>query len=146
MKTAKHFLGTAGLVAIPLFAGGFWIQLGNPEASPEARAMKAAITFMPTGCGTPEKAKVSAVAVGMDEGNLREIPLHLRKLPQPGHYAIVREWPEEGRWLIRIDASDQGRVTSALVPIGRNGPDRTAAKFLARRAGGDEMRTLLASY
>ena len=63
-----------------LFAGGFWLQLGNPEASAEARKVNAVVTIKATGCHDPALAKVTATAIGMVDGQRRSIPLHARRV------------------------------------------------------------------
>jgi len=63
MQHNSRFLSAAlaaVMFTIPALAGGFWITLGNPEASSEAKAMNAVLTLMFTGCGNPAAAKVTA--------------------------------------------------------------------------------------
>ena len=48
-----------------MFAGGFWVQLGNPEANPVANKLGAVVTIKAVGCHDPAAAKVTAMAVGV---------------------------------------------------------------------------------
>src|SRR5579872_3318608 len=84
-----------------LFAGGFFLQLGNPEASPEALKAGAVLTVKATGCHNPATAKLTATAVGVVNGERREIPLKVTQLSEPGAFAISQQWPSEGKWVIR---------------------------------------------
>ncbi len=59
----KTFLLAA--LAAPLFAGGFFLQLGNPEANPEARRLNAVLVIQAAGCHDPATAKVTATATGI---------------------------------------------------------------------------------
>src|SRR5437868_584663 len=85
-----------------LFAGGFWLQLGNPEASPETRRSNAVVTIKATGCHDPSKATVTATAIGTVNGQRREIPLKLEALSEAGMFALSQQWPAEGKWVIRV--------------------------------------------
>ncbi len=113
------------LLAGQLWAGGFYLQLGNPEASPEARKLNAVLTIKATGCHDPATARLSASAIGMVNGQRREIALTIAKLSEPGMFAISRQWPKEGKWVIKLEANnDAGQFTNSLVAAGPNGVDR----------------------
>src|ERR1043166_7796676 len=100
---AAAVLGLAG----QLFAGGFFLQLGNPEANPEARKANAVLTVKATGCGEPAKAKITASAIGVVNGERQQIPLQLTPLSEPGVYALTQQWPKEGRWVIELRGAEQ---------------------------------------
>ena len=111
-----------------LFAGGFWLQLGNPEASAEARKVNAVVTIKATGCHDPALAKVTATAIGIVDGQRRSIPLKLDKLSEPGAYALSQQWPKEGRWVIELVARNDQQFTNNLLTAGPEGVDRLHAK------------------
>ena len=83
-----------------MFAGGFWLQVGNPEANAAAGKMGAVVTIKAVGCHDPATAKVTATAVGVVNGERRTIPLELKPLAEPGAYALSQQWPREGKWVI----------------------------------------------
>src|SRR5262245_2573742 len=85
-----------------LFAGGFYLQLGNPEASPEARKAGAVLTVKATGCGEPAKAQITGRAIGFVDGKRQEIELKVTPLSEPGMWAVAQQWPKEGRWVLEI--------------------------------------------
>ena len=63
MRKTIFSLTTAGLaLAGYLVAGGFWLQVCNPEASPEAQKANAVVTLKVAGCHDPATAKVTARA------------------------------------------------------------------------------------
>ena len=132
-------------ICVPMLAGGFWITLGNPEASAEARAMNAVVTLMPTGCGNPSAAKVTATAEGYVGGKRTSLPLVVKAVSKPGLFAITRQWPAEGKGVVRVVASYEGSQTSALIPVKNNEPARQLAKFISGAAGDRDVAALLAS-
>jgi hypothetical protein len=107
-----------------LLAGGFYLMLGNPEASPEARKVNAVLTIKATGCHDPALAKVTATAIGLVNGERREIALKLVPLSMPGMFALSQQWPKEGRWVIRLSATNGQQFTNSLVSAGPEGIDR----------------------
>jgi hypothetical protein len=111
-----------------LMAGGFYLQLGNPEASPEARKANAVLTFQVAGCHDPAAATVSASAIGVVNGQRREIALKVDTLSAPGLYAIAQQWPREGKWVIKLVARNGEMFTNSLVSAGPSGIDRYNAK------------------
>jgi hypothetical protein len=129
--------------ATALWAGGLFVVLGNPEANPEARGEKAVLTLKLAGCHEPQNAAVTGVAISVDSGRERSIPLQLKALATPGTYAVTRQWPEQGRWVLEFVAKDQGRVTSTLVVAGPGGIERQAAKMEMREPARNEVLAML---
>ena len=111
-----------------LFAGGFYLQLGNPEASPEALKAGAVLTVKAWGCHDPATAKVTATAIGMVNGERREIPLKVTPLSGVGMFAIAQQWPREGKWVIQLVGRNGEQFTNTLVGAGPGGVDRTRFK------------------
>jgi hypothetical protein len=126
MRNVLRITAPAALLALAgsLFGGGFYLQLGNPEASPEARKLNAVITVKSAGCVEPGTTKISGTAIGMVNGERREIPLKLEPLSTPGMFAITQQWPKQGRWVIRLEATNGSLFTSSLVGAGPDGVDR----------------------
>jgi hypothetical protein len=117
-------------LATPLLAGGFFIVLGNADASSEARALKAVLTVQAAGCHDAEKAAVTGTAIGLVNGTRQSIPLKLAALPgKPGMYAVTQQWPSEGKWVLQFVGVDQDRVTTTLVAAGPDGIERQTAKY-----------------
>src|SRR5579863_7467344 len=96
----------AALLALAgqLSAGGFFLQLGNPEANAEARAHHAVLTVKAGGCHDPATAQLTATAIGMVDGHRQSIPLTVTRLSEPGTFALSQQWPGEGRWVIELTA------------------------------------------
>jgi hypothetical protein len=123
----KTFVATL-VLATQMFAGGFFLQLGNPEASAEARKLGAVLTVKAAGCHDPATAKLTATAIGEVNGQRRAIPLEVKNLSEPGAFALVGTWPKEGKWVIQLTATNGEQYTNTLVKAGPNGLDRLNAK------------------
>jgi hypothetical protein len=133
----------SAVLSLSAFAGGFWLTLGNPDASPEAKALNAVVTVLPTGCHTPADAKLTATAEGFVNGRRTTLPIKLVALPKPGFYAVTRQWPAGGKWVIRVVADYNGAITSALIPVNAAGADRRAAKYQQGIPAEQEVAALL---
>jgi hypothetical protein len=127
MRNVLRITAPAALLALAgtLFAGGLLtLQLGNPEASPEARKLNAVLTVKSAGCVDPSTTKISATAIGNVNGEERKIPLKLEALSTPGMFALTQQWPKEGRWVIRLEATNGSLFATSLVSAGPDGVDR----------------------
>jgi hypothetical protein len=129
MRKTIGFAVSAVVLAGQLFAGGFFLQLGNPEANPEAQKLNAVLVVKATGCHDPAGANLTALAVGMVNGQRREIPLKVERLSEVGSFAIARQWPKDGKWVIELTAKNPDQFTNTLVVAGPQGVERTKAKF-----------------
>jgi len=145
MRSVLRIIAPAALLALAgsLFAGGFFLQLGNPEASPEARELNAVLTVMSAGCVKPADTRLSATAIGTVQGERREIPLKLEPLTTPGMFAIAQQRPKEGRWAIRLEATNGSLFTSSLVSAGPDGVDRYHGKAAHQRFLSADIEAML---
>lgn len=103
----KHKEKVFGLVitlcaAMSLIAGGFALQLGKPSTNPEAQAKNAVLVVRGYSCQAPEKTTISATVEGIVNGKHQSIPLKLVPLSGQSTYAVTRQWPTEGRWVITV--------------------------------------------
>lgn len=121
----------AAILAISgtLMAGGFFLQLGNPAANPEAQKLNSVLVVKATGCHDPAGANLTATAIGTANGERREIPLKVDRLSEPGAFSIAQQWPKEGKWVIELVARNPDQFTNTLVIAGPQGVERTKAKI-----------------
>jgi len=112
-----------------MWAGGFILQLGNPEANAEAQKMNAVVVIKAAGCHDPATAKVTAMAISMVDGQRREIPLRVDALSEPGTFAVTQQWPKEGKWVIVFAGKNSEQFTNTLAIAGPKGVDRYGAKY-----------------
>ncbi len=108
MQYTSKLLSLAAALATgaSLLAGGFLLQVGNPSANPEAKAQHAVLVVRGYACTNPEKVTVTATAEGIVNGKRETIPLKLTTLSAQGTYALTRQWPEEGEWVIALVGSN----------------------------------------
>lgn len=130
-------------LATQLLAGGFYLQLGNPEASKEALKAGAVLTVKAAGCHDPATAKLSATAVGIVNGERREIPLKVVALQEPGFFAIPQQWPKDGKWVLHLEARNGEQFTNTLVAAGPNGVDRTRFKADMKQFSDSDVEAML---
>jgi hypothetical protein len=124
MKNLKNLLTTGALAfaiaGATAFAGALVLEVGNPEANPEAKAMNAVLVARVTACHEPAKSTLTANHVQSVNGELRRTPLQVIPMKTGGTFAVVGTIPKgsaidlavtnpeyanyEPRVLIRADA------------------------------------------
>jgi hypothetical protein len=119
------------LAAFPIFAGALRLEVSDPAANPEATKAHAVLVVMSTACHSPEKTNVVATAEGVVNGVRKSIPVKVIALSTAGTFAVVREWPEQGTWAIKLVATNPeytNYATSVLVPVRNKEVQVAAAK------------------
>ncbi|MGD0778450.1 MAG: hypothetical protein ABSC05_37190 [Candidatus Solibacter sp.] len=99
-----------------MFAGGFWLQVGNPEAN---------------------------AAVGVVNGERRAIPLELKPLGEPGAWALAQQWPKEGKWVIQLVGRNGEQFTNTLIGAGPGGIDRLHARLDMKAFAASDVEAML---
>ncbi len=135
--------GAVVALAGQLWAGGFWLQVGNPDASTEARKANAVLTIKATGCHDPATAKVIATAIGVVDGKRQTIPLTVTKLSEAGLFALSQQWPKDGKWVIQLVGTNGEQFTNTLLIAGPDGVDRLHAKSDMKKFGSDQIEAML---
>jgi hypothetical protein len=103
-----------------------WLSIESP-VNPWDASMNGAILLVhaATHAGPPTVADMSGSAEGIVSGARRTIALKLDATSQPGVFAVRRQWPTEGTWLLRISLlsttaivslDGAGRVTGVNIP------------------------------
>ncbi len=96
----------AGLiVAVPLLAGGLFLKISDAAGTPEAKAKHAVLVTQVTACSSPEKTTVTGAAEGIVDGMRKTIPLEVMALNRPGSFAVAKQWPDEGTWVVKMTAT-----------------------------------------
>jgi hypothetical protein len=128
-------------------AGGFYISV-EPAGSFVKTKVKGAVLVVRTdGCNRPSDATVVARAEGLAGGERKSLTLKLTPI-EAGVYAIEREWPNKGAWVITISAHYNGATRGALVELGPNGDVATGrfpVKIVQRKISTGEVDSALAS-
>ena len=123
MRNTWKLLAPLALAA-QLLAGGFYLQVGKPAASKEAQQLGAVMTIQAAGCHDPATAKITAVAIGIVNGERREMPLKVVAMSTPGMFAVTQPWPKEGKWVVRLEGRNPDQYTNTLIGVNANGVDR----------------------
>jgi hypothetical protein len=126
---------SAVLLTATLYGGGFALSVDQVSASPEARAQHAVLLARITSCADPEKSTVTATAEGIVNGKRTTIPLKVVKLAEPGAFAVTRELPQEGDWVIRLVATHPAfgtYATGIVAPVSAGEVSPASAKIYRR--------------
>jgi hypothetical protein len=111
------------VVIAPLFAGGFWLQMGTPDDKNVALVVRA------TGCHDPAAARISGVAIRMVDGRKQTTALKLIPMKEPGTFAVMREWPADASVVLKFIGHEEGMTTSMLVRARGEAVEKGSAKF-----------------
>jgi hypothetical protein len=101
-KIALSIIAAAFVTTASLFAGGLAIELAKPSANPEAQARHAVLVVRAYACSAPEMTSMTATAEGIVNGKRQRLPLKLTRLSGDNTFALTRQWPAEGRWVVTI--------------------------------------------
>ena len=119
MLLSRVFRGLRPLAALLLIVGlgaaapgGFELRAHVPASG------QAVLVVNAYGCHQPEKAKVWGKAEGIVDGERKTVTLTLRKLAA-GVYAVERQWPKEGTWVLSLTGKYRGNVSSLLIETER---------------------------
>src|SRR4051812_15379985 len=109
-------LSTAAATTTPIPKWPPWISIESP-VNPYDPAAKGALlvvhaTFRE---GESQLSDVSGTAEGLVGGSRRTIPLHFEAVGRPNEYALRKQWPSDGAWLVRVNL----RTTTAIVTLDR---------------------------
>lgn len=91
-------------------AGGFQLRVHVPESDDSVVIVR---TY---GCAQPSKAKLSATAEGLVDGERVSIPIKLKSI-DTGVYSVAQQWPDEGTWALAITGLYRRHISSALVEL-----------------------------
>jgi hypothetical protein len=144
-KTAKRFAGCCLAIVVTLssalvgLAGGFHLSVEIPPPSSDSQLKEAVLLVRAYGCHQPSEAALSATAEGIVGGQRKSVPLELTSI-EKGVYAIKRQWPAEGAWVLAITGTYLGRTSSALVELGPGGEVQARGRLIAPKSNGLSVR------
>lgn len=140
------------LFALALAAGStawgadFSLAIGNPAAValPDGVVKKdAGMAVRVENCTDVTKAQITGTAEGIVNGARRSVPVRLVPATAPGAFAVSRDWPREGAWVVHLTGHCGASTASAIVPFGSNGFLRDSSKFFPRAATAAEVEAVL---
>lgn len=135
------------LSVAPLFGGGLFLEVGNPAANPEALKQHAVVVARITACTSPAKTNVTATAERVSGGTRLSVPLKVTSLSTAGTFAIFREWPKDGNWVVVLVATNpdyKDYATSALVPVQNDTFSWATVKHVTHRPTPAEIDSAMA--
>lgn len=137
LATASGALASTSIVKWPP-----WISIESPvnPYDPTARgaAMLVHATFRE---GSAQLSDVTGSAEGIVGGARRSIPLRFDATRQASVFALHRQWPTEGTWLVRIAV----RGTTAIVTFDRAGNVASVQVPTELSNGGDRLPRAVAA-
>ena len=98
-------------------AGGFHISVKKTNGESTAYAKNVMLVVQPFGCHKPTDAEITGTAEGIINGTRKTIELKFVK-NNNGESTLTKQWPDEGVWVIAINASYNDAKSSALVEVG----------------------------
>ncbi|HTA67731.1 MAG TPA: hypothetical protein VK776_05615 [Bryobacteraceae bacterium] len=125
---------------------GFTFSIGSPVASQDVRAKSAAFVFRAEGCADAAKAQIGGTAEGVVKGARRSVPLNVMEMSKPGVYAVYRNWPAEGDWVVNLKGTCANETAGAIIPVGPKGFIRESSKFFPRPATDAEIEASLKAF
>lgn len=123
--------------AAPAF-GPPWISIETP-ANPYDAATRGALLVVHTfHHGTPTASGVTGTAEGIVAGSRRSVRLSFDAMSRPGSYALRKQWPSDGTWMLVINTGGQAEGVTALVDIAETG-DVSRVRVPTRREGAHQV-------
>jgi hypothetical protein len=128
-------LALAISAAAPVTLGPPWISIEYPPSPYDATTREAFLLVHTFHHGTPIVAPVTGKAEGIVSGERRSVSLKFGGTSRTGVYALKKQWPSEGSWVLFITGSQgpnddvtaivelsaNGQVASVRVPTQRRG-------------------------
>jgi hypothetical protein len=107
-------LSTAAFASPTLFKWPPWLSIESP-VNPYDPSARGALLLVHAAFreGPSQLSDVSGSAEGIVNGTRRSVALRFESTGRPDVYALRRQWPTEGRWVLRIGL----RTTTAIVAL-----------------------------
>lgn len=104
-----------------------WLSIESPVNPYDATARGAVcLVHARLRDGTPTVADLRGSAEGLVNGARRSVALQFDATGSPGVFALRKQWPSEGKWVLRISLlsttaivslDDQGAVSGVRIPM-----------------------------
>ena len=80
---------------VTLFGGALLLEVGNPDANPEAKKLNALLVARTTACKDPAKSVVTAAMLRMNGAEVERIALTVTRLSGEGVFAVSGKVPDQ---------------------------------------------------
>lgn len=116
------FVALALLAAVPALAGPPWMSIEFPANPHDTKTREAFLVVHTYHHGTPTAMSLRGTAEGIVRGERRSIALRFGETERRGAFALTKQWPSEGQWVLNIALLQADRPeASALVVLGADG-------------------------
>ena len=122
------------VAAAPAF-GPPWISIETPPNPFDASSRGAFLIVHTFHHGDMVASGVNGTAEGIVSGARRSIPLVFDTTSRRGTYALRKQWPTDGTWMLVINTGGQAQGITALVELSAQG-DVSNVRVPTRRSGG----------
>ena len=113
---------TVVMAMAPARVGPPWISIEYPPSPFDRTTRDAFLLVHAFHHGTPMNFPVAGRAEGIVGGDRKSIKLEFTTTSRQGVYALRKQWPSEGNWVLAIDVTQEGNSKAgALVEIGASG-------------------------
>ena len=119
--------------AAPSF-GPPWISIETPPNPYDAASRGAFLLVHTFHHGDLVASGVTGTAEGIVAGARRSVPLTFDATSRKGSYALRKQWPADGLWMLVINTGGQAQGVTALVDIDASG-DAGRVRVPTRRSG-----------
>jgi hypothetical protein len=122
-RLAMSLVALAGVLAMsPAPVGPPWISIEYPPSPYDATTRDALLLVHAFHHGTPANFPVGGTAEGLVAGKRRTVELSFTRTSRQGVYALKKQWPTEGRWVLAISVTQEtDSKAGALVELGQRG-------------------------
>lgn len=111
-----------------------WISIETPPNPYDAASRGAFLVVHTFHHGDVVASGVTGTAEGIVNGARRSIPLAFDTTARRGSYALRKQWPSDGIWMLVINTGGQAQGVTALVDIGASG-DVAGVRVPTKRNG-----------
>lgn len=134
-RAAGVALSSIVLIAAAPSFGPPWISIETPPNPFDAATRGAFLIVHTFHHGEAVASGVSGTAEGIVSGARRSIPLAFDTTTRRGSYALRKQWPSDGLWMLVLRTGEGSGSVTALVDIGAEGTV-AAVRVPTRRSGG----------
>ena len=142
-------------LSAPAIAGTmFRLEVGPPVAAGTGTNLKkdfkkkVVLVVRPRVCDNAGAVQITGTAEGVVNGVRQSVALNLLPVDtSQGVYAVFREWPESGTWVLQLNGSCPSPKASAstLVPMNGNAFIRDKTEVLGEPATRQQLEAMLAA-
>ena len=125
------------VAATPSF-GPPWISIETPPNPFDPSSRGAFLMVHTFHHGDVVASGVNGTAEGIVSGARRSIPLVFDTTSRRGTYALRKQWPTDGTWMLVINTGGQAQGVTALVELSPQG-DVGSVRVPTRRSGGWDL-------